>query len=64
MSTEPRVGAVSLVRRVSTVATASTAPAAPRRWPIVDFVELTGIAFARSSPNARLRARVSTASLS
>lgn len=24
-----------------TVATASTAPAAPSRWPIIDFVELT-----------------------
>jgi len=58
------VGGAIRSRSASSVAIASTAPAAPRRWPIADLVELTGICAARSSPNAALIALVSERSLS
>ena len=35
------VGGATRSRRARTVRPASTAPAAPSRWPVIDFVELT-----------------------
>ena len=45
------------------MATASTPPAAPSRWPVIDFVELTASRRAWS-PKTVLMARVSVVSLS
>jgi hypothetical protein len=57
----PAVGGRKPARPASRVDAASSAPAAPRQCPIIDFVELTGTAAARS-PRRRCIARVSAGS--
>ena len=44
------------VAMASTVTTPSSPPAAPRRWPVIDFVDETTSPFLACSPNTRLMA--------